>query len=91
MAPFGRTTLVQLPASAKPKYQEQVYGQVAWELYMEMFTPTGRSMDYIRSATPLPEDARGPAIGHIFGHRILTWPSGGAAELFGPTILQYRC
>lgn len=84
--PFGRTTLVQLPASAKAKYQEQVYGQVAWELYIEMLTPTGRSMDYIRSATPLPEDAQGPAIGHIFGHRILSWPQ---AELLNCSVQQF--
>ena len=84
--PLGRATLIQLPVSAKPKYQSQVYGQVAWELYMEMLTPTGRSMDYIRSATPMPDDARGPAIGHIFGHHILTWPQ---AELLNCSIQRF--
>jgi len=71
--PFTRCTLLQLPKSSKPADREPVLGLAARGLFTELFTPSGRVTDYVRSVAPVTGDAAAP-VAQVFGLARLTWP-----------------
>jgi len=71
-AAFHRTTLIQLPDRPGAKSLARTVGLIARGLFLELFTPTGRTTDFVRSVTPV-DPFSGPTV-QTFGLFRLSWP-----------------
>src|SRR5205085_10706463 len=47
--PFARCAVVQLPRRAEPKDQARTAGLVARSIFLDLFTPAGRTVDAVRA------------------------------------------
>jgi len=69
---FSRAALFQLSDKQKPKEIARCVGLIARGMFLDMFTPTGRTTDYVRSVAPV-DPYSGPTV-QPFGVYRLSWP-----------------
>jgi serine/threonine protein kinase len=71
--PFNRCAMVQLSRRGEPKDQARTAGLAARSIFLDLFTPTGRTLDSVRSeAAGLNRD--GVPVVQAFGLYRLSWP-----------------
>ncbi len=70
--PFDRVGLVQWPRKGTDKDHRRLLGAVARAACLDLFTPAGRKIDYVREVAPVDRYA-GPTV-QPFGVFRLSWP-----------------
>ncbi len=70
--PFDRVGLVQWPRKGTDKDHRRLLGAMARAAFLDLFTPAGRKIDYVREVAPVDRYA-GPTV-QPFGVFRLSWP-----------------
>jgi hypothetical protein len=70
--PFDRVGLVQWPRKGTDADHRRLIGGVARAVYLDLFTPAGRQIDFVREVAPVDRYA-GPTV-QPFGVFRLSWP-----------------
>jgi serine/threonine protein kinase len=70
--PFERCGVVQWPRKASDHDHAQVIGAAARAAYLDLFTPAGERIDFVRTAAPV-DQYSGPTV-QPFGVFRLSWP-----------------
>ncbi len=70
--PFDRVGLVQWPRKGTPADHRRLIGAMARACYLDLFTPAGKQIDFVREVAPVDQYA-GPTV-QPFGVFRLSWP-----------------
>lgn len=70
--PFDRVGLVQWPRKGTDKDHRRLIGSVARAVFLDLFTPAGKQIDFVRDVAPVDQYA-GPTV-QPFGVFRLSWP-----------------